>query len=251
MMRRLPLLLPLLPLLLLLAVPFGVRAQMITTGYRQVFSTGGGGGTVTHVQACSVQDGSTAYPTSITCTFQNPVAAGDLLFINLANAGGLPEYSFSGDTGTLVNNIGEYSWGSTAEATYYILSASGGETSITATFTGNQVYPAVSIDEFHCSTTCSLDVAGTSATAQGTGTALASGSITTTTNGDLVIGIIGGQCCGTTFTAGTGYTIDPNSMTPYSNGNEYQIQTTAGAITATAAQSTSGAWMMGIVAFKP
>lgn len=228
------------------------NAQMIGVGYRNVFvASDGGGGTVTHEQACGYQDPNNAYPTSLTCTFPNPVVAGDLLFFSVQNAEGAPTFTISGETGATVNILESYGWGTgSISSGNYILSASGGETKITLNFSAGQYYPAVSFDEFHCSPTCSLDMAGTSSANHGTGTELSSGSITTISNNDLVIGYFGGSPT-STYTAGLGFTIDGYSVTGFGSGQEYFMQTTAGAITATATQSVSAPWMLGIVAFKP
>ncbi len=89
------------------------------------------------------------------------------------------------------------------------------------------------------------------ATAAGSSTSPASGSATTTTPGDLVLGVFATQS-GRTFTAGSGSTIrEAVSAAPSTNLMvQDRIQATAGAITGTATMNTLDIWAAGLVAFK-
>jgi len=88
-------------------------------------------------------------------------------------------------------------------------------------------------------------------TAQGTSNSPSSGSITTTANGDLLVGIIM-SAEGMTFSAGTGYTL--RDQVPGSPDTklitEDRIQALAGSASATAALSSSNAWGAAIAAFR-
>jgi uncharacterized repeat protein (TIGR01451 family) len=95
----------------------------------------------------------------------------------------------------------------------------------------------------------SLDV---TTAVQGTGTAMSSGTMTTTANGDLILGMLS-AADGVTFTAGTGFTVQervpaaPNSKLAV----EDRIQPNAGAIAATGTASASNAWGAAAAAFRP
>jgi hypothetical protein len=96
--------------------------------------------------------------------------------------------------------------------------------------------------------TNSLDV---TTAAQGTGTAMSSGPMTTTANGDLVLGLLS-TADAATFTAGTGFTVQervpaaPNTKLAV----EDRIQTTAGSITATGTASVANNWGAAAAAFR-
>jgi hypothetical protein len=135
-------------------------------------------------------------------------------------------------------------------SSFYILSAAGGGTSITASAALNMSFTGITVDEFACSPTCSLDVKDAGATAS-TGTTLSSGSITTTTSGDLVLGVMMPTFSNTTFTSGAGFTTASGAISTFPSGDEYQIQTTAGAITAIATAAASSLWAAHVIAFKP
>jgi hypothetical protein len=95
----------------------------------------------------------------------------------------------------------------------------------------------------------SLDIA---ATATATSALPDSGTVTTTANGDLLLGAVG-TTDARTFTAGSGYTIEdfvpaePNTKLIA----EDQIQQAAGATSASASIATSDAWGAIVAAFKP
>jgi hypothetical protein len=201
------------------------------------------GGTASFVQACGLQTNS---PTA--CPMSNPVGAGHLLFFTLLNAfNAVPTaVSVYGDTGTLVTDLAPVNIGfTTVMSTYYILSASGGETSIGLNVSGGD-YPAVTVQEFACSPTCSLDVSGSSVgVATGSSSIASSYSITPSTPGDVIIGafLAGGASVGTGFSGGV-----TNGFPGFS---EYMIQSAAAPVMATANLSSSGGWAAYVIAFKP
>jgi hypothetical protein len=89
------------------------------------------------------------------------------------------------------------------------------------------------------------------ATAAGSSASPSSGSATTTTPGDLLIGVVSTESF-RTFTAGSGYTVRrlvaaaPSTVLMV----EDRIQATAGAVSATATLNTSDLWGAGLAAFK-
>lgn len=235
-------------LLLSLLLTISASAQIITTGYRKIFTAGGGVG-VTHVQSCIGQQnpasGTNGSP--VTCTFSNPVGAGHLLVI--ANTNGydtLPTWTFTGDSGTAATAIAPIALMGVGNEPYmgvsYIASAGGGETVITGTV-GNANFPYMNVDEYACTPTCSLDV--TAAAVTGTGPTMASELLTTTTNGDLVIGVF--FTSDDTFSPGSGFTKASNSD-PFT---EYMLLPTAGSVTAIATMINAQPWGAEALAFKP
>lgn len=188
---------------------------------------------IVHIQGCGYEvigSGS-----SVSCTLPSPVTANDFLFICTASVYGIPGPVFSGDTGTLTSlpHIGNVLYANNNYAScYYIHSAVGGGTTMTETFSGT--YASISVDEFRSVGTLDVD---NSTTAAGTGvTSLVSNSITTTANGDLVLGAFAVGGCNTSYSAGTGFTLGGNST---SVANEYMIQSTAGSVTAIASNNAA------------
>jgi len=91
----------------------------------------------------------------------------------------------------------------------------------------------------------------TTAAAQGTGTAPNSGSVTTTSSGELVIGVVATAEEGT-ITAGNGYVIAERvAAAPYTKLIvEYRTQTSAGAVSAGATLNASDHWGAVVAAFR-
>ncbi len=88
-------------------------------------------------------------------------------------------------------------------------------------------------------------------TAQGSSTTPSSGTLTTNTAGDLLLGTIVTPDP-ETFTAGSGYTIE--ELQPVAPNTKFivedQLQRTAGAVSATATLSSSDPWGVGLAAFR-
>jgi hypothetical protein len=81
----------------------------------------------------------------------------------------------------------------------------------------------------------------------GTGTAVSSGSVTTTNANDLLVGA--DMVVYNYAAAGTGYTARVIS-TPNSDLAEDRVVTTTGSYSATATQTSSGGWLMQLAAFR-
>lgn len=120
-------------------------------------------------------------------------------------------------------------------ATYYFLNTTGGACTVTVTFAGAITYASLQVAEYSgIATSAALDqFASNSQTAPGTGAnAITSGSVTPTTNGQLILGWTTALTVGAgTVSAGTGFTGRVNVF-----GDtlfEDQVQGTAGAIAAT------------------
>lgn len=138
-------------------------------------------------------------------------------------------------------------------ATFYRENTAGGANTVTVTFLGAITYASLQCTERSgIATSGSLDkFASNSQTTPGTAAnAITSGSVTTTTNGQTIVG------WSTALTVGAGTTSAGTGFTPRTNvfGDtliEDQIQTTAGAIAATfTTNSASSSFITLITTFK-
>ena len=131
---------------------------------------------------------------------------------------------------------------------YYAENIAGGPNTVTVsqTLTGGTLRFAI-LDYSGVAAVNSLDV---TAVAEGTGTAANSGTVTTTANGDLVLGLIV-SANGSTVTAGTGFTIQdrvPASGTKLAT--EDRRLATAGTVSATATLGASDNWGAAVATFR-
>lgn len=203
-----------------------------------------GGPTMTFVQACGLQTAGSV--TTASCTGAT-IAAHHLLYACVDNANNTPgTVTFTGDTGTQTPDIAVTGWVGTGGYVkcVYILNSVGGNNYIQANGSG-LFYPGVTWEEWNCSPTCTLDQSDAGAT--GTSTSAVSNSITTTANGDLVIGHII-EAAGSALSVGAGYTL--SASTAYPSLNEHLIQVSAGAITGTGTLAASNPWFAHVIAFK-
>ncbi|MGH9140100.1 MAG: beta strand repeat-containing protein [Vicinamibacterales bacterium] len=132
---------------------------------------------------------------------------------------------------------------------FYAENIAGGANTVTVkdTIAGGTLRLAI-LEYAGVASTNSLD--GTAA-AEGTGTSVSSGSIGTTTSGDLAIGLAS-TANGVAVTAGTGFVTE--QMVPSSKAKltvEDQRLATAGPIAATARLGSSDSWGAVVAAFKP
>jgi hypothetical protein len=195
-----------------------------------------------HVQSCANSNLTTGI-TSLACTFSSSVGAGH--FVHLCvNAYGTPlsSLSFTGDTGTFTPYITNSNAGSLYVSCVYVPSASGGETTITASF-GSAGYPGISGDEY--SNVGALDVTGTLNAA--TSSTAATNSITPTANGDLVIASVYSSF---TETATSPFVSGQPGTFYIPNIQSYYVQPTAGSINTSFSLASSSFWLTNIAAFK-
>lgn len=126
-------------------------------------------------------------------------------------------------------------------AIYYarnIAAATAGANIVTVTFNTTAAGPDIRIAEYSgIDTTSPLDAANG---ATGTGTALSTASMNTTTANELIVG--GDQLSNNTAAVGTGFT--QRVLTSHSHVLEDRIVSTTGSYAATATQSPSGYWTM-------
>jgi len=131
---------------------------------------------------------------------------------------------------------------------YYAENIAGGANTITVSVTTSSSLRFAILEYSGVATSNSLDV---KAFSSGSGLTANSGAVTTTANGDLLLGaVITGNLA--TFTAGSGYKIEEFvAFEPYTKlVAEDQIQTTAGAVSASASLAASDNWGAGLAAFK-
>jgi hypothetical protein len=135
-------------------------------------------------------------------------------------------------------------------AIYYAENIKGGANTLTVSMTVSGPLRFAILEFSGVATASSLD--GTAAVATGASSSPNSGNLTTTANGDLLLGAIA-STNSATFTAGTGYTItdfvpaEPNTKLI----SEDQIQSTGGVASASASLGASDNWGAILAAFKP
>lgn len=148
----------------------------------------------------------------------------------------------NGNTYTLV--VGPTRSGTSAQSIYYAKNIASGANAVTATFTASVTYRDMRIAEYS-----GIDITSPSdgsSGATGTGTAITSGSFTTTNANDLLVA--GDYLGGATIAPGSGYT--QRQLSSLSSIYEDQIVGSAGSYAGTATQSATGWYIMQAAAFK-
>jgi hypothetical protein len=204
----------------------------------------------TFVQSCT-GPGNGGYETSINTTCASPVGAGHLLFFAFANGTSASSITLTGDTGTLQADWSNYSVSGVYGSTLYVLSASGGGTTLTITAgSGYFNYAQTIVDEYACPVGKSWAFDKSDAGNSGTGTAWTSNSITPTNNGETIIGYTldaPGSASGT-LTANSPFSLSQTGY--YEQSLEYFLQQpTAGSIAASFAFTSSTTWGAHVAAF--
>jgi cellulase (glycosyl hydrolase family 5) len=191
-----------------------------------------------------------ASASTMTVTYSSAQVAGDLNVVAIGWVDASSSVSSVTDSkgNTYVKALGPTVVSGTASQSIYyalnIAAATAGANTVTITFNATVPDPDVRILEYSgIATANALDVAvgGSSAT----GTALNSGSVTTTNANDLIIGS-NVVAYGITAT-GSGYT---QRILSAGNTEEDKTVTSTGSYSATATQSPTGWWIMQLTAFK-
>src|ERR1700731_1773332 len=181
---------------------------------------------------------------SITLT---SVGAGHNLAVFIQN-GNTNAYTFSDNIGgnTYVNVDAVFNANNQQLASFYVLNASGGITSITITdTTANElIFWSLAVIEFHWSGGGTPTAHGHNS-ATGTGTALSSGAAAFT-SGDLTVGAACTGGAGSNIVAGSGFTQQNNSTT-----FEYSDETGTTSGTATFTIAASDNWACDALTFTP
>lgn len=186
----------------------------------------------TYVQAPAATTVSSG--TTIALAYDSNVTAGSLLvafvYANHGISGVADSRSQTWSSAVNVTDGATYSL-----ATYYFHNTTAGANTVTVTFAGAVTYASLQIAEYSgVATSSPLDkTASNSQTAPGTGTdAITSGSVTTTTDGQLILGWTTALTVGAgTVSAGTGFTgrINVFGDTLF----EDRVQSSAGSVSAT------------------
>jgi hypothetical protein len=205
-----------------------------------------------HVQSTSARV-SQPRVASYGATFGTNVVAGNIMvaFVSWDNADAAVETVSGGGTWTEYTPQVLHSTDGQNFSAWYCLNATGGATTVTVAFSGPGGWFSTLVIGEYTGATAGVDG---STSAQGTAaTTQSSGAITTTTNGDLIVGGIYDNT-NVTPSAGSGFTArattsgiagEPTSRL------EDRIQATAGSIAADWTTASSVNWSAFIMAFKP
>lgn len=190
--------------------------------------------------------------TSIALPFGSNVTAGSLLVCHIYANHGISSVADSlAQTFSSAVNVTD---GATFSiATFYVPNSAAGADTVTVTFAGTIAYASLQCAEYSgVATSSPLDQAvSQNQTDPGTGTdAVTSGNVTTTTDGQLIVGWSTALVVGAgTLTAGTGYTGRTNVFND--TLHEDRVQTTAGSIAATfTSNSATSDFVTQIATFK-
>jgi len=203
---------------------------------------------IAHVQSCANYVGSGGIA-SVDCTFGSNVTAGDFVYACVSGIDSVTA-TWTGIGGTVVADppMANVYWNTSIYSSCaYLENVTGGSAVLTASFSPSNGYTSINGEEFSgVATTSALDQSDTPS-AFGPTTTPTSNSVTTTQNGEAVLGYV---CSGasTTITAGSGYTAGGLSGFPCLL--EWQIQSTAGSIDATATLGASNFWIAHVATFK-
>ena len=172
--------------------------------------------------------------TTIAVAYSSNVTAGGLLVCHIYANHGISSVADSrSQTYSASTNVTD---GATYSlATFYFPNTTGGACTITCTFAGAVTYASMQVAEYSgVATSLPLDqTTSNNQTTPGTATdAITSGSVTTTTDGQLIVGWTTALTGGVgTVTAGTNYTARTNIFGD--TVDEDRVQTSAGSIAAT------------------
>ena len=215
------------------------QSGTLTGGYSYNASTGG---TIAFVQSKSTTQTS---GTSVAIVYPAAQVLGDLNVVEVMWGDTTATVSSVTDTkgNTYVLAAGPTKATGLTSAVYYAKNIAAGANTVTVKFNVSAAFPNVNVLEYSGLDTANpLDV---TASATGSGTTANSGSATTTSANDLIIGA-GNPT--TIFTAaGAGFT--KRLINAYGGISEDEIVTSTGSYNATAAMQ-SGTWVMQMVAFR-
>jgi hypothetical protein len=218
----------------------GSQSGTLPSGY--TYTSSGGGGTITFVQVKSgtVKTGASlavAYPVAQTAGNMNVVA------VMWGDTTSTVSSVTDSQKNTYVLAVGPTTASGLSSALYYAANIIGGSNTVTVTFNTTAAWPNVNVMEYSgLSTSNPLDVtsAGT-----GAGTTANSGSATTTSASELIVGA--GNPVTTFKAAGSGFT--SRVINSFGGISEDKIVNATGSYNATATM-TSGGWIMQVATFK-
>ncbi len=211
---------------------------------------------IAYVQGNVHQNGATS-STTVAVTLTNPIGAGNMVCVSIGWAGVQAFTGVTDDKGNTytvadVQSVaGNYSW-----ATAYCLNITNGARTITATISSTTGFASILVDEFSgVAASAAIDghqIQAQVSLAPGTD-AVASALIGATfplasVNGDLVYGSTVNTNGAGNESAGTGFT--QAQHIPGAFLTEYQVQSTAGYIRATATPTANSSWLTTSMAFR-
>jgi IPT/TIG domain len=218
------------------------QSGTLSSGYTYTSSGGGGGGGISFVQ---VKSGVATSGSSVSVTYPATQTAGNLNVVGV----------MWGDTTSTVSSVmdsrgnaytlavGPTQTSGLTSSIYYAKNIAAGSNTVTVTFNQTAGWPNVNVLEYSGLDTASpLDVA---ATASGSGMTANSGSATTTSANELIVGA--GNPSGVFTAAGSGFR--NRIINSFGGISEDRIVTSTGSYNATATM-TSGAWVMQMATFR-
>jgi hypothetical protein len=226
----------------------GLASNGVNFNVTSTVSIPSGGAKIALVQSSGTDASNSS---SAALAFGSNTAAGN--FIAVVIQGGQPGEAFSvtdsqGNAYLQAIQSNEDTAGETI-AIYYAMNIAGGANTVYAFQSLGGAFRFAILEYSGVARTSALDVA---AAAQGAGASPNSGNVTTSANGDLLLGGI--MTTGEEFyTAGAGYTIE-QSVPTLPNTKviaEDQIQPTAGTASATATLGVADFWAATLATFKP
>lgn len=232
----------------------GTKVNTTATPSGQVeLTTGGGGGGIAFVQTAASNNDAGA--TTIAQAFSARVTGGNTIIVAVSwdtSAGGTSLTCTDTQNNTYANatNVNDAT-NSQALAVCYAPNVAGGNTTVTATFTGSATFRRIIVNEYSgIATTAPVDATRTNI-AEGTAAIdnITSLAATTTVPGDLIFGaVMDDTNPNTSIDAGTGFT--RRNITSTQLMVEDRTQPAAGSIAATATFGTAHRYLAHVVAFK-
>jgi hypothetical protein len=206
----------------------------------------------THVQQASNSNVGGATVTSFSAVFSNPTTSGNAIILGVTFGDVSPTITATDSQGnTYVQAIQTYDSGHRqGSAILYATNIRGGSSTVTVKFSQAVAYLALGIHEYSgIAASGALDV---TKGAMGKSSTPSSGTVTTTTNGDLIFGcgVEDSSGSGDTFSAGTSFAkrVDLGNSAAYAD--EDTTQAKAGSIAASWTLSPAGSWIAAVAAFK-
>ena len=212
-----------------------------------VTSTSGGGTSIALMQHTSKDAGATS---SSTLTFASNNTAGNWIAVCIRAGTANEIFTVTDTNGNTYRTAIQFNAtvGGETMGIFYSENIAGGTNTVTVSDTALATLRFAILEYSGVATSGSLDGV---AVAQGNSASPNSGSVTTTANGDLLLGAIM-TAATATYTPGIGYQIEES--VPAEPGTklitEDQLQATAGAAAASASLGVAGAWAAGVAAVK-
>jgi hypothetical protein len=212
-----------------------------------VASLSGGGTSITLIQHTSKDAGTTS---SSTLTFASKNTASNWIAVSIRAGAANENFTVTDTNGNTYRKAIQFNLTVDRDTIgiFYAENIAGGTNTVTVSDTGLATLRFAILEYSGVATSGSLDVV---AVTQGNSANPNSGSVTTTANGDLLLGAIM-TADAETYTAGIGYRIEES--VPAEPGTklitEDQVQAAAGAAAASATLGMANPWAAGIAAFK-